>query len=222
MTVLTVTESFITRAVKRHRENPEVKGFWFEDPFLLYIDGASRGNPGEAGVGIVIKGHNGQTVKEIFKYIGVTTNNRAEYTALIEGLKAVKQFIVHRSPITNHDQRSTVHRSRLMVFTDSELLVRQLKGEYRVRESNLKALYQKVSALIKEFESQGGLGIEIRHISREDNKEADRLANKAIDSTIRRQSLAPFGSGQKVRSRPDDRSPTRGEESPSSVGQGAP
>lgn len=135
---------------------------------MLYIDGASRGNPGEAGIGILIKDFHGERILTVSKYIGVTTNNRAEYTALLEGLKAVSGL-------------STVNpgmkRFGLKVFSDSELLVRQLKGQYKVRDTNLKELYQKVSVLLKEFKDP-----EIIHISRDYNKEADRLANEAIDS----------------------------------------
>lgn len=139
---------------------------------ILYVDGASRGNPGEAGIGIVIKGSDGQTIQEISKTIGVTTNNRAEYIALLEGLRAVTR-LKNRSP-------STVHGSRLTVFSDSELLVKQLKGQYKVRDSNLKTLYYKVSIFLNGFKD-----IDIRHINREYNKEADKLANKAIDETRR-------------------------------------
>lgn len=154
--------------MKDYREGYQ-KGLPFYRPLRdegfihLYIDGASRGNPGKAGVGVVIKGSDGQIVEEVSKYIGVTTNNRAEYIALIEGLKKVKS--------KEFGVRS------LRIFTDSELLVKQLKREYKVRDSNLKILYHKVSALLSEFEE-----VDIKHIPRKDNKEADKLANRAIDA----------------------------------------
>ncbi len=152
-----------------------------EEDFLhLYIDGASRGNPGEAGVGIVIKESSNKTIAEVSKYIGITTNNRAEYTALIEGLKAVTR-LKKRSQATVHGlRRAQSSGTRLRVFTDSELLVKQLKGQYKVRDRNIKNLYHKVSVLLNDLED-----VEIKHISRENNKEADKLANKAIDENNR-------------------------------------
>ena len=187
-----------------------------EGCILLYTDGASRGNPGESGIGVVIKGSEGQIIEEISEYIGVATNNRAEYIALIEGLEAVIRLKgVHGSRLPGRQTGFTVHGLRIL--SDSELLVKQLNGQYKVKDSNLRGLYNKVFILLSEFESRTGSRIEIGHIPREYNKEADRLANKAIDIKVRR----------RTRSRPDDRSGDfhcgiTGEESPSSTGQGAP
>lgn len=180
-----------------------------EGCILLYTDGASRGNPGESGIGVVIKGSEGQIIEEISEYIGVATNNRAEYIALIEGLEAVIRLK------RVHGPQFTVNGLRIL--SDSELLVKQLNGQYKVKDSNLRGLYNKVFILLSEFESKTGSGIKIGHIPREYNKEADRLANKAIDIKVRK----------RIRSRPDDRSGDfhcgiTGEESPSSTGQGAP
>lgn len=163
--------------MKNYRENSQ-RVLPFENFLLLYIDGASRGNPGHAGVGIVIKGPDEQTIAEVSKYIGVTTNNRAEYTALIEGIEAIARLKIE-------EPRFKI--SGLRIFSDSELLVKQINGQYKVRENNLKSFYERVSFLLKEFKSRTGFGIEIRHIPREDNKEADRLANMAIDSTSHKQ-----------------------------------
>ncbi len=209
MSVPTATGFFTTRNLKDYREDPQkVLPFYgnsrHEGFILLYIDGASRGNPGEAGIGIVIKGSDGQIIEEISKYIGVTTNNRAEYTALIEGLKEVKRLKRVHGSRTSASSVEPFAVHGLMILTDSELLVRQLKGQYKVRDKNLKELYNKVSFLLSDFEPVGarqrlaptGLGIDIRHISREYNKEADKLANKAIDTKEKG-----------IRGRPDDRSP---------------
>ncbi|MBI5286581.1 MAG: ribonuclease HI family protein [Deltaproteobacteria bacterium] len=131
--------------------------------FSLYVDGASRGNPGEAGAGVVILDEDGNMVKRLKYYLGVTTNNQAEYKALLLALKEVcsKQYAV----------------GRLKIYSDSELLVRQIKGEYRVKDKGLKPLYQEVMGLLR-----GLKGYDIIHISREENSVADRLANQAIDA----------------------------------------
>ena len=130
---------------------------------LIYIDGAARGNPGEAGIGIIIKDGQGNQIRKLYKYIGSSTNNIAEYTALIYGLQEVlilglKDVIVH---------------------SDSELLVKQLNGEYRVKNSNLKPYYEQFLHLRTGFNR-----LEVKQISRGENKESDKLANCAIDSRI--------------------------------------
>lgn len=123
----------------------------------LYVDGASASNPGKAGVGVVLK-VNGRTVKKISKPIGVTTNNVAEYTALIEGLKLAL----------------TEGLSKLKIYSDSELVVKQVSGDYKVKDKNLLRLYKQVKELEKQFSD-----IEIVHVRRENNKEADKLAKSA-------------------------------------------
>lgn len=129
----------------------------------IYIDGAARGNPGEAGIGIILKDEQGQQIRELYKYIGQTTNNIAEYTALIYGLQeaiilGLKEVVVH---------------------SDSELLVKQLNGEYRVKNSNLKLHYEQFLHLKSGFNK-----LEVRQISRAENKQSDKLANQAIDCRI--------------------------------------
>ncbi|MEM0456370.1 MAG: ribonuclease HI family protein [Nitrososphaerota archaeon] len=123
----------------------------------IYVDGASRGNPGPAGIGIVLK-LDSRTV--CFKrFIGNKTNNEAEYLALLEGLKLA----------------ISVNAKKVKVFSDSELIVKQLKGEFSVKETRLSKLYSEV----KELERM--LDVEYFHIPRESNKLADELANEAID-----------------------------------------
>jgi len=125
----------------------------------LYVDGASQGNPGESGIGAIIyKGEN--VVKNISQYIGITTNNVAEYVALIYGLQ--ETLIQNIKNIT--------------INTDSELLYKQLKGEYKVRDNTLKIFHNIIKHLLTGFEKS-----EIIHIPRERNKGADRLATLAIE-----------------------------------------
>ncbi len=125
----------------------------------IFTDGASRNNPGEAGAGIVML-QNGTTVATIARYLGRTTNNIAEYTAAIIALEhAIK-----------------LGATRVKLFADSELLVKQLNGQYKVKNEGLKPLHRKVKELIAKIGSA-----EVQYIPRTQNKEADALANKAID-----------------------------------------
>ena len=125
----------------------------------INIDGAARGNPGPAGIGIVIK-KDGKTVREVSDYIGKTTNNIAEYTAFTRGLT---EALLLGATIAE-------------CFADSELLVKQVKGEYKVKNEGLQPLYYESLALIKKFKS-----FSIRHIPREKNGHADELSNRGID-----------------------------------------
>jgi ribonuclease HI len=129
---------------------------------LAYTDGAARGNPGESGIGIIFKDEKGTILTKICGYIGEATNNVAEYQALIACLK----------------NASKTKCSRLVVHSDSELMVRQLLGEYKVKDPNLKLMFQKVHRLL----AKAPFEFEIKHVGRELNKEADRLANLGIDS----------------------------------------
>jgi ribonuclease HI len=130
----------------------------------LFTDGASRGNPGPAGLGISIEDENGMKLRALHKWLGETTNNQAEYMALIEGLKAVRAW----SP------------DRLEVRLDSKLVVEQMNGAYRVKEPGLKPLHERAKALVAEFPE-----VEIKHVERELNKRADHLANMAIDEHVK-------------------------------------
>ncbi len=129
----------------------------------VYVDGASRGNPGPAGIGVVISSE-GREVRRFKQFIGHATNNEAEYRALLAALKLAREM----------GARSVVVKS------DSELLVKQLRGEYKVRKKSLALLYDKALRELGNFEE-----FEIRHISREENKTADRLANEAIDESLK-------------------------------------
>ncbi len=133
---------------------------------VLHIDGASKGNPGCAGAGIWITDGSGRKLVEMSRYLGHKTNNEAEYWALLLGLREAKRW-----------GGKSIH-----IFTDSELIERQVKGLYRVRHLNLKGLHQMVIQSLKEFSS-----FDIQSIPREENQEADRLANQAIQRRIVRE-----------------------------------
>jgi len=126
----------------------------------LYTDGAARGNPGPAGAGAVIVSPAGQIVAKLGKYLGETTNNVAEYTGLIIGLRRAKAMGLRE----------------LDVFADSELVVKQLNGEYQVKAEHLRPLYEEARALLAGFPV-----IEVRYIPREENQQADDMSNRAID-----------------------------------------
>jgi len=126
---------------------------------LIHIDGAAKGNPGPAAIGLIGHTPEGTVLFECGRYIGEATNNVAEYTALIEGLELA----------LGHGIRE------VRVASDSELLVRQMEGRYQVRKPHLKKLYDRAKALLREFEE-----VEIFHVPREQNAEADGLANQAI------------------------------------------
>jgi ribonuclease HI len=126
----------------------------------INIDGASKGNPGKSGIGIVIYSSDGKEIKKYNQYIGIATNNAAEYTALIYAL----------------EEALMLRAEKVAVFSDSELLVKQISGEYMVKDEGLKRLR-------KQFEHlRGGFSeVRIEHIGRERNKIADLLANQAIE-----------------------------------------
>ncbi len=130
---------------------------------LIYIDGASRGNPGLAGAGVIIYDEKKKLVDELCEYIGKTTNNVAEYQALLIALARAK----------------SLGAEILAIYSDCELLVKQMAGEYRVKDKTLKDFYQKARENLKNFRK-----VDIRYISREKNKRADRLANKGINLGI--------------------------------------
>ncbi|EKP95067.1 tRNA (adenine(22)-N(1))-methyltransferase TrmK [Thermaerobacter subterraneus] len=129
-------------------------------PWRLHTDGAARGNPGPAGIGVVLIGPDGAVAERIARFIGAATNNVAEYTALITGL----QRALDRGA------------RRLDVYSDSELMVRQLNGQYRVKNEGLKPLFEQAARLAAQFER-----VRFIHVPRERNREADRLANQGID-----------------------------------------
>jgi ribonuclease HI len=128
--------------------------------YIANIDGASRGNPGPGALGLVIYNDLGEIIAEGKETLGICTNNVAEYHALIKTLEMAKDL----------------HLSSLLVRSDSQLLVRQMLGQYKIKDDKLKALYHKVQALLKSFDT-----VEFHHVSREENKLADKLANEALD-----------------------------------------
>ncbi|NCD00770.1 ribonuclease HI family protein [bacterium] len=131
-----------------------------KENLIIFCDGGSRGNPGKAGLGSVIYDEDKNILKEISKYIGVTTNNQAEYRAVLEAIKEAKEM----------------GGKRIKFFLDSELIVKQMSGEYRVKNKDLLPIYLDIRQRILEFES-----VSFIHVPREQNKEADRLANLAMD-----------------------------------------
>lgn len=131
--------------------------------FSVYTDGASRGNPGHASIGVMIKNKDGQAVQTLSEYLGLATNNEAEYTALIRGLEVVAQL----GP------------ERVDFYLDSQLVVRQMTGVYKIKHKNMLILAQKVHALCKKILPAT---VHFHHIPREQNKEADFLANQALDA----------------------------------------
>ena len=127
---------------------------------ILYIDGGARGNPGPAGIGVVILDESGKSIKEFGRYIGEATNNIAEYNALLYGL----------------EEALILRADEIVINMDSELVAKQLSGDYRVKDSNIKPIFERAVNILKSFKK-----FEIKHVKRELNKEADRLVNKAIN-----------------------------------------
>jgi ribonuclease HI len=126
----------------------------------IFIDGGARGNPGPAGIGVLILDGTGKKLKEVSKYIGEATNNIAEYNALLYGL----------------EEALILRADQIKINLDSELVAKQLGGEYRVKDENLRPLFERAVNMLKSFKN-----FEINHIVREKNKEADKLVNKAIN-----------------------------------------
>lgn len=130
----------------------------------LYIDGASKGNPGPSGIGVVIC-RDGETIKNISNFIGHATNNIAEYTALIHGLEAGLML----------------NAESIKINTDSQLLYRQMKKIYKIKNPNILGLYNQALNLISSFKE-----FSINHIARENNQGADKLANQAVKQAAKK------------------------------------
>lgn len=126
----------------------------------LHIDGGCRGNPGDAGFGVYVTTPEGDEVAELYGFIGTATNNVAEYEALLHGLR----YALSRGA------------RRVFVFSDSELVVKQISGAYRVKHPSMIPLHREAQALMRRFER-----VTVTHVRREANKDADRLANRALD-----------------------------------------
>ena len=130
------------------------------DEIVAYCDGGSRGNPGPAGFGVYIQDSSGKAVAELSEFLGTHTNNFAEYSALLAAL----EFAI------NHGHKS------LRVVSDSELMVKQMKGQYRVNSPELRPLYEEARRRVPKLDR-----FQIQHVLREKNRYADRLANLAMD-----------------------------------------
>ena len=139
----------------------------------LFTDGAARGNPGPAGAGIVIQDETGQIIDTFAQFLGVMTNNQAEYQALRLGLERVLQF----------------EPWKLEIALDSELVVKQIRGEYRTRNAKLKAQLQEIQKLLARVPFWW-----VAHVPRSGNIHADRLANQAIDEWMRKSGAKGTGS----------------------------
>jgi ribonuclease HI len=132
-----------------------------KNKLIIYTDGGARGNPGPAGIGAIAKNDDNEIVFEISEFIGKTTNNQAEYRALVSAIKKAKQL----------------KTEEVDFFLDSELVVKQLNREYKVKNKDLMPLFLEISNLRKQFKK-----ITFSHVRREFNKEADKLANMAMDA----------------------------------------
>lgn len=133
--------------------------------FTLYADGGSRGNPGASGAGAVVRNEKGETVVEVSEFLGHTTNNVAEYTAVLRALEKL-------SVLLGSEAKDTEVLARM----DSMLVVRQMKGEWKLKHPGLKPLAARVHELVLLFNS-----VTFEHVYRDSNKDADRLANEAMD-----------------------------------------
>lgn len=127
----------------------------------LYADGGARGNPGPAALGAVLLDADGAVLREISAFLGVTTNNVAEWSALVAGLEAALELGVQD----------------LNVRLDSELVVRQVNGVYRVKHPNLQPLYARTQSLLRRFRH-----VDVAHVRRKENAHADALVNRVLDA----------------------------------------
>jgi ribonuclease HI len=134
----------------------------------IYTDGGSRGNPGKAGIGVVFCNEKGDIIKSYAEYLGDNlTNNEAEYNGVIFALKKFKQIF----------GKELAKKSEVEIKSDSELMVKQLNGEYKLVNERIQKMFIEIWNLKIDFG-----GVKFKHIKREKNKEADRLANEAMDS----------------------------------------
>ncbi len=127
---------------------------------VIYTDGGARGNPGPAGIGVVIYDQNKKLISEISQYLGEATNNQAEYQAVIIALEKAKK----------------IGAEEINLFSDSELMISQLKGDLKVKNKELGSLFVKIWNLKQSFKK-----VKFHHLPRAENKRADQLVNQAID-----------------------------------------
>jgi len=153
-----------SKSLSETRENPPAQHL------IAFTDGGARGNPGPAGFGVIIKDQTGRKVGTLSEYLGHQTNNFAEY----QGLIAALEYALQHGP------------KALKVISDSELLVRQIKGIYKVKNATLQDLHARAKELITQLE-----WFSIGHALREHNQEADRLANEAMDKGMGRSGREP-------------------------------
>jgi ribonuclease HI len=132
---------------------------------VAHSDGGARGNPGPAAYGVVIRTPEGKTIAELSEYLGIQTNNYAEYSGLLAALEYAQKH----------------NFTGLKVFSDSELLVKQIKGQYKVKHPALKTLYDRAKEIIRHFQH-----FSIQHVLRGYNRDADRLVNQVLDREERK------------------------------------
>ncbi|MFQ5800066.1 MAG: ribonuclease HI family protein, partial [Bacteroidota bacterium] len=135
---------------------------------------ASRGNPGESGIGIILRDAKGNMLFSGSGYLGKVTNNEAEYNALLLCLKKIKSVLMGRD-------RAKSTFEKVIVYSDSELLVNQMRGLYRVKDEQLRRMFRRAARLIQSLPVR----VEIRHVTREQNLDADMLANYGIETRIK-------------------------------------
>jgi len=153
------------------------------EKIIIYTDGGSRGNPGPAGMGVVIANEKGKMMKEYSGFLGVKTNNEAEYEAVIFGLKKIKALL----------GKEKIKNTEIEFRLDSELVARQLEGFYKIENEKLAPLFLKIWNLKIDFGR-----IYFKHIPREQNMEADRLANEAMDKGNEKIKPASPAGGPKI------------------------
>ena len=153
------------------------------EKIIIYTDGGSRGNPGPAGMGVVIANEKGKMMKEYSGFLGVKTNNEAEYEAVIFGLKKIKALL----------GKEKIKNTEIEFRLDSELVARQLEGFYKIENEKLAPLFLKIWNLKMDFGK-----IYFKHIPREQNREADRLANEAMDEGNKKIKPASPAGGPKI------------------------
>jgi ribonuclease HI len=127
------------------------------------VDGGARGNPGPAAIGVVVRNGDGRVLEEVGEKIGDATNNVAEYRALLRGIELARRH----------------GAEELELIGDSELVVRQIEGRYKVKNAGMKELYDEAKRELREFDSWS-----IRHVRRAENADADRLVNEALDGAL--------------------------------------
>jgi len=141
---------------------------------IIYVDGGSRNNPGPSAIGVVFYNERGEVLKEYSECLGVATNNEAEYQAAISSLKKFKQIF----------GKELAKKTEIEIRSDSELMVKQIQGEYKIMDLKMQSLFIEVWNLKLDFKA-----VKFKLIPREKNKEADRLVNEALDMSERSQKL---------------------------------